>query len=150
MIKYFKLQELVPNHIYNLRGEKAWELLDQRALLTLQWLREQLGECVVNNWHVGGQYSQSGLRTHEFHQQDGITNMKDAKIKMNDSMSQHKYGRAFDCKFKRYTADQAREWIKENWHKSGLPWAITLEEDVSWLHFDVRTQPENKVYTFKP
>lgn len=150
MIKYFKIEELVPKHIYASRGQKAWELFDYSALKTLEWLRENLGACIVNNWTSGGQYSQSGLRTFEFYMQDGKTSATKAHELVSLSNSQHKYGRAFDCKFSKYTAEQARQWIKENWHKSGLPWAITLEEDVSWLHFDVRNQPENRVYSFKP
>lgn len=150
MIKYFKIEELVPHHVYTTRGNKAWELLDVRALKTLEWLRENLGPCVVNNAHAGGKYSQSGLRTFEFYMQDGVTTRQQAHEKISLSNSQHKYGRAFDCKFSKYNAEQARHWIKEHWCESGFDWAITLEEGVSWLHFDVRTQPTNKVYTFKP
>jgi len=141
VIKYFKIYELVPQPIYDKRGEKAWQLLDYRALKTLEWLRESLGQCTVNNWYWDGQYSQSGFRTEEAYIRDS------AYLK---SLSQHKYGRAFDCKFKDYTAEEARQWILEEWENSGFDWPITLEEDVSWLHFDVRNRPENKVYTFKP
>ncbi len=149
-LRYFRIEELVPQHIYNVRGEKSWQLLDPRALKVLDWLRVNLGSMTINDWKWGGTYSQSGLRTFEFYMQDGFTMKPAAQEKISSSLSQHKYGRAFDCKFKEYTAEQVREWIKDNWHMSGFDWAITLEEGTSWLHFDVRTRKDNDVYTFKP
>ena len=149
MIEYFKIQELVSRDTYNARGEKAWQLFDYRALVTLEWLRKNLGSCTVNNWLWGGDFSESGLRTYEFYMQQGF-NRAQAYEKISKSHSQHKYGRAFDCKFSNISAEDARQWIKDNWHKSGFDWAITLEEGVSWLHFDVRNQKENKVYSFHP
>ena len=148
MIKYFGIRELVPRHVYTVRGNKSWQLLDYRALETLEWLRENLGECVVNDWSWGGNFSQSGLRTFAFYMQDGITTTVAAKLKLDSSFSQHKYGRAFDCKFKHKTAEEARQFIKDNWEKSGFDWPLTLEEGVSWLHFDVRNQKTNNVYSF--
>ncbi len=149
MIDHFVIQELVPKHVFLKRGAKAWQLLDWRALKTLEWLRDHLGPCTVNNWHQGGNYSQSGLRTYKFY--SGI-NTPDyiCHCDISQSLSQHKFGRAFDCKFKNHTAEEVRDYIKNNWPLFGLRWAITLEDDVDWLHFDCRTQPEKKVYTFKP
>ena len=150
MIRNFVIQELVPRHIFLKRGLKSWQLLDWRALKTLEWVRDHLGSTTVNNWHVGGEYSQSGLRTFEFYMQ-GQKNLRPdyiAKQMITDSLSQHKFGRAFDCKLKNHTAEDARKYIKNNWDLFGLNWAITLEEDVSWLHFDCRTQPDKIVYTF--
>ena len=39
--EYFALYELVPEEVYLERGEKAWELLDKRLLITLDRLRER-------------------------------------------------------------------------------------------------------------
>lgn len=151
MIRNFVVQELVPKHIFLKRGLKSWQLLDWRAIKTLEWVRDHLGQTTVNNWHVGGNYSQSGLRTFEIYMQGGdLTPDYIAHIKISESLSQHKFGRAFDCKLKNHTAEEAREYIKNNWDLFGLGWAVTLEEDVGWLHFDCRTQPDKKVYTFKP
>lgn len=150
MINYFQIHELVSSEVYYTRGEKAWQLFDFRALKTLEWLRENIGSCTVNDWKWGGDLSQSGLRTYEFYMQDGFTMKPQALEKLSDSFTQHKYGRAFDCKFRDSDAESVRQWIKDNWHKSGFDWAITLEEGVSWVHFDVRNQPENIVYSFKP
>jgi len=150
MIKHFNIRELVPRHIYNLRGEEAWGLLDYTALKTLEWLRENLGACTVNNWNSGGRKEQSGLRTFEYYIRDKNMTKPQAMEAIGLSNSQHKYGRAFDCTFSNCNAEQVRHWIKEHWCESGFDWAITLEENVSWVHFDTRNQPENKVYLFKP
>lgn len=50
---HFKIQELVPPAIFEARGEKAWELLDERLLITLDRLRDRFGPITVNNWHSG-------------------------------------------------------------------------------------------------
>ncbi len=151
MINNFILQELVPRHVYNQFGEKSWWFLDYKTLKTLEWLRYFNGSCTVNNWCWGGDFDQRGLRTYDFYMQNGdLTPIYIAKEKIAESFSQHKYGRAFDCSFKDYTAEEVREFIKQAWEEDGYDWPITLEEDVSWLHFDTRLQPENKVYTFKP
>ncbi len=149
MIRHFSIKELVPKHVYDQWGNKSWWFLDFRAIKTLEWLRDELGSCTVNNWAWGGSYDQSGLRTYQFYQQ--ATNTPDyiAKEKLAESFSQHKYGRAFDCKFTNYTAEEVREFVKKNWNIYGYEWPITLEEDVRWVHFDTRNRPDNKVYTFK-
>ncbi len=149
MIEYFAIEELVSRRTFNARGQKAWELLDWRALQTLEWLRENLGRATVNNWKWGGVYEQSGLREWEFYLQlKDVNNDDQAKKRYSGSRSQHKFGRGFDVKFADHTAEEVRQWIKENWEDSGFDWAITLEEGVSWLHFDVRNKPKNQVYTF--
>jgi len=46
--KHFKIQELVPPAVFDARGERAWELLDERMLITLDKLRERYGPVTVN------------------------------------------------------------------------------------------------------
>ena len=46
---HFAIHELVPRNIFKDRGEKAWELLDDRLLITLDRLRERYGPMTVNN-----------------------------------------------------------------------------------------------------
>lgn len=48
--KRFKAYELVPRKLYELRGEKAIQLLDKELLITLDFISEQLGATTVNNW----------------------------------------------------------------------------------------------------
>ncbi len=120
--KHFTVQELVPQSIYEQRKEKAIELIDERVLVTLDQLRETFGPCTVNDWCFGGDYSQSGLRTPE--------------AKEYSPTSQHTFGRAMDCKFKEYEAQEVRRHIVEN--RIIFPYITFMEEGISWLHFDVR------------
>ena len=113
MIKYFGIEELVPKHVFDDRGEKAWQLLNYRALKTLEWLRLHLGYATVNDWLWDGVYSQSGLRTHEIYMQSGIS-LEESLKKIAASYSQHKYGNAFDVKFQYHTAQEARQFIRDN------------------------------------
>lgn len=48
--KKFKAYELVPKKLYELRGEKAIQLLDKELLIALDFISEQLGATTVNNW----------------------------------------------------------------------------------------------------
>ena len=134
--KYFKIQEVVPPQVFHDRGEKAWQLLDDRILRVADLLREQFGTAIVNNWHVGGDYQWSGLRTPD--------------SPYYSPYSQHTCGRALDIKFSNATAEEVRTWIKEN---EDVLWdlgiCVTLEEGVSWLHVDVRSSSQT-VSSFWP
>ena len=83
--KHFKIQELVPPEVFKIRGEKAWELLDERALITLDAIRNRYGTTIVNDYDNGGKRKWSGLRTSE--------------SPYFSPYSQHTFGRAFDCVF---------------------------------------------------
>lgn len=122
---YFDLRELVTPEIHTARGSAAWELLDPRALRVLDQLREKFGPTIVNNWHKGGAYRESGLRPSD--------------TKTGARYSQHKTGRAFDCKFMDTTPQAVYAYVRE--HTGEFP-EITVLEDIeftpTWLHFDVR------------
>lgn len=126
--EHFIIQELVPPSIYKKRGEAAWELLDDRALMMLDKLRKKFGPAVVNTWHsktltaAYGKRTESGLRV--------------PGMKHYSNTSQHSYGRAFDVLFKNYTAEQVREYIQAN--PGEFPYITSIELGVNWLHFDCR------------
>lgn len=132
--KYFKIQELVPEHVYAARGEKAWYLLDDRALKTLDKLRETFGPLICNSWSWGGNRKWSGLRTPE--------------SQYYSPYSQHTYGRAFDLISSQKTAEELREYVLNN--QEEFPYIRGIELEVSWLHFDVGNRPTDSIYTFKP
>lgn len=121
--EYFKIHELVPQHVYEDRGDKAWALLDDRLLEAIDILREHLGSCTINDWWWGGSYTQSGFRT-------------DSEV--GARFSQHRFGRGADLKFKDHSADYVRQWIRSNWSTVAPNLNITLELGVSWVHLDVR------------
>lgn len=133
----FKLQELVTPSIYNARGESAWQLLDPRALITLQELRDALGPCVVNDWADGGHYQESGLR--------------DFETSTGAKWSQHKYGRAFDCKFKSLTPADALAYVQANREK--FPHLTVVENPSAtptWFHFDTRFTGKPNIWIVNP
>lgn len=119
---HFNIKELVDEKTYSARGEKAWALLDDRALKTLDILRDKFGSITVNDWSWGGPNQWRGLRTPD--------------SKYYSTYSQHVHGKAFDCIFKEHTAEEVRTYIKE--HRDEFPLITSMEDNVSWLHFDVR------------
>ena len=135
--KHFGLRELVGPDLYMARGEAAWELLDPRGLAVLDALRDKWGPVTVNDWHVGGGFSQSGLR-------DPVTGI-------GARLSQHKSGRAFDCKFKDTTPQAVYAYLLEN--ADEFPGLTTLEDIAAtptWLHFDVRAANWAGIRVVKP
>lgn len=137
--KYFTIRELVPPHVFNERGEKAWGLLDSNALHMLDALRTHLGPITVNNWHIGGSFKESGLRT--------------PKGRYYRPYSQHSFGRAFDCKFKNVSAEDAQAFVISN--PDLFPYITRLEDAAitkTWLHFDTCNFGDqvNDIYVFKP
>lgn len=139
--KNFGLKELVCSEVYNKYGETAWEFFDPRLLETLDWLRETLKRKIyINNWSVGGNYSQRGLRCN-------ICDLVKAKtVKNQIYMSSHVLGKAIDFDVEGMTAQEVRDWILV--HQSDLPYSICLEDEVSWVHLDMRDKG-TRVYVFK-
>lgn len=125
---HFKLYELVPENYYNKYGEKCWQLLDVRALMVIDAIRRTYGPMKCNTWINGGNRTQSGLR---------VQGQKYYKPR-----SQHSFGRAFDLISTSFTAEEIRSDLKDSGiSKLGLPdWidSITFEDNVSWIHVDVR------------
>ncbi|NDV20844.1 hypothetical protein GO013_15645 [Pseudodesulfovibrio sp. JC047] len=133
--KYFKIEELVdPMTFERLRDKRhrLWQLLDVRALRTLDELRERFGPVTVNDWAWGGEFKFSGLRPFDTH-----VGAKD---------SQHKYGRGFDAKFRDVAAHDVRKelmTLDRQGRQFGQPCFahITCIEDfegMTWFHFDTR------------
>jgi hypothetical protein len=135
--QHFLLQELIPPDIFLERGEAAWELLDPSALYSLDDLRETFGPIVVNDWHSGGNFKESGYRI--------ATTPTGAKY------SQHKFGRAFDCKPVNVTPAEMSAYILANPTK--FEHITTLEDvakTITWLHFDVRNNPQIGIRVVQP
>lgn len=135
--EHFKIQELVSPEVFAARGDRAWELLDPAALRSLDLLRKKFGPCKVNDWHQGGNYKLSGLRPFD--------------AGLGAAYSQHKFGRAFDCKFSQYTPEQVYEFVLAN--PKAFP-EITVIEDVrftpTWFHFDTRNHDRGGIWVVTP
>ena len=150
--KHFDIRELVSPIAYRDRGGRCWELLDDRMLKELDYIRETFGPTVINTWHskslteAYGFRRYSGLRTMDFWVKPTMSASENAQAieKYNRSYSQHKYGRAFDCLFRDHVVAAVRERIKES---PALHKGITaIEEGVSWLHIDSRNVEQYKLF----
>ena len=121
---YFRIEELVPKHVYELLGDKAWDLIDNDLITTIDQLkyRYNKGSMIINNWLWDGGRQWSGLRT--------IDSPYYSKT------SQHTLGKAIDCVFSHYKVEDVRYDIISNIHL--FPALKGIEMDVSWLHIDVR------------
>ena len=130
--EHFAIHELVPPHVFAERGEKAWELLDERLLISLDLLRNRFGPMTVNNYYWGKDREWSGLRTSD--------------SPYYSRYSQHSFGRAADCLFANKTAEEVRKEIINNPNNADFELIGSLELGVSWLHFDVRNCERIKTY----
>ena len=130
--EHFAIHEVVPPGVFHSRGEKGWELLDERLLITLDRLRKRYGPVTVNNWYWDGEREWSGLRTKE--------------SPFYSPFSQHTFGRAADCLFNNLTAEEVRQDILAQPDNSAFKLIGSIELGVSWLHFDVRNCDRIKTY----
>src|SRR3990167_9443051 len=126
--KNFALKELVSKATLDKYGEQSWQFLDERMLRNLQYIRETLGKPITVNTFLLQQ------RCFDPGEERG-------------PYSQHAHGRAVDFSVQGMTAHQVREWLKT----ATLPEPnIWVEEDVGWVHADVRASEYKGVYFFKP
>jgi len=130
---HFVIEELVDPATHADRGEKAWELLDNRLLWTLDRLRVRYGKMTVNNWLWDGDRSWSGLRTSD--------------SPWYSTYSQHSFGRAADCLFGDVTVEQVRADILNDPDHEDFKYINSVELSVSWLHFDIRNCNRIKAFT---
>lgn len=145
--EHFDIEEFVSKKVHDKYGEQAWQFLCPRLLHTIYLIRTNLGKpMTINNWHVGGKFSQRGLRSNLGY--IFYSMFKKKKI----YLSAHVMGKAVDFDVKGMTAEQVRMWIK-GFHKD-LPYKIRLEhkmngKHISWTHLDVYWNNKNsKTYFF--
>lgn len=131
--KHFDIRELVDPETYEKLGSNAWIVLEPRAVITLDQLRDRFGRCTVNTWHLGGTLRYRGFRP--------------PQCTVGAALSQHRFGRAFDCSFNA-SAHAVREYILAN--PQEFPHITTLEDEVTWVHFDVRDHGGPHIKLIKP
>ncbi len=137
---YFKVQELVPPKIYRSFGDSSLWFIDQQAFEVLLAIRELVDKpCVINNWHVGGTYTMSGFRT--------------PKMTVGAKLSQHRFGRAFDMKFRDILNKDAYDTIVKS-AEPLMALGLTTLEDLSmtatWIHMDCRWTGLDHILIVKP
>lgn len=130
------LDEYIPKDLY-LRWEKKPHiligLLDKRLITADQMLRDEFGKVTINNWWAGGDRQWSGLRTPD--------------SPYYSPTSQHSFGRASDKLFGSIPANEIRAYIQANWARLGI---TCIEEDVGWVHSDVRWNMGSGLLKVKP
>jgi len=122
----FGIKELVQPETLDRLGETScWALFDVSILVAIDWLRATFGPTIINNGHA---CKHSGYR--------------ELGSSYWSEKSMHSVGRAFDCKFKSFTAERVRESIKTRIEQgSFVPECIRrIENRVNWLHFDTKWQ----------
>lgn len=134
--KHFRPPELLPPSLYEASGASALIVMDARILFDLDRIREYYGRpLTVNNWHLGGPFSQRGFRN---------ANNTGAKL------SQHRFGRAIDFDINGIPAEQFRTDVKAGKLASVLTYVTRIEIDTSWVHIDCASVPGTEIVFFKP
>jgi hypothetical protein len=120
-------------------GQVAWQFFDEKALITLDFVRDKLGVITINNYHFGGHIEESGFRCIQ-------CKIVKQKILSNELyVSAHMIGKGFDFHVRSQTPEETRQWLFDN--RNLLPFPIRLEKDVNWVHLDTEDTGE-KVYFF--
>lgn len=136
----FDLREFVPPSVWEDFGTASRWFLDPRMLDLAQFYRDYFGSAVrVNDWHYGGDFTERGFRL-----PDTNTGAR---------LSQHKFGRAFDCNVKGYTPDEVRREIKQNedlFMEEGLRALESGDIATTWVHSDIRTTDQNSILIVTP
>ena len=132
--KYFKLHELIDKNTFINLGDDGWNLVNYKLIETLDTLKEifNKGTITINNYKWGGNREWSGLRTKEskYYSKTSMHSLSD------DGIGTDLTFKAIDCVFSDYSAEEVREYILNN--SSKFPYITRLEDNVSWLHFDIK------------
>lgn len=137
--KNFHVRELVPFEIYLKYGDSSIWFVDKQMIEIIQAVRERYGIVTINNKYAGGQYNYSGFRPPD--------------CKVGAKLSQHRFYKAYDCKFKNATPKEVYEDILSNqsrWLDKGLTTMEDISKTPTWLHLDGRWTGMDKIKIVKP
>ena len=136
-LKYFKVQEFVPRHIYTKRGPQAINAMDKDLLNFIDCFRGWLPtiykgkiSVVVNDWlwNKKGNHFR-GLRT--------------TRSKYYSQTSMHTFGKALDFDVfvdgALIPASEIRKLIIKNRNLDFMRAIKFIEDGVNWVHVDTRT-----------
>jgi hypothetical protein len=136
----FSLQEFVPPSVWNQFGSASRWFLDPRLLDLAQFYRDYFDAPVwVNTWAWDGRFKERGFRL-------PTTNV-------GARLSQHKFGRAFDCNVEGMTPEEVRERIMDNealFMEKGLTTLESGEIAKTWVHSDIRTTTQDSILIVTP
>jgi hypothetical protein len=146
--KYFGIKEFVDKATYEKYGEKCWQFMCPRLLLSVLIIRVELDKSItINDWaFVSGGRQQRGLRANTC----SIVKKKTDAGRLY--LSAHVEGKAVDMTVKGMEAEAVRNWIKDNLDL--FPFKIRVEHKkngtpIGWVDLDVYSHPDNpKMYWF--
>lgn len=139
--EHFKAYEVVDPETYAKWGEISFRYMDDGLMRILEWLRKKAGPLTVNTWKWGGNKQWSGLRI--------------PASPWYSTYSGHSWGKALDIRSEKYSADELRQMVVDNWDEiaeySGVDGCRLEHGDVAttWMHLDVM-HTEKGVYVFRP
>ena len=136
---YFKdVRELVHPEIYNAIGEeRCWELIPDVVKLFLDTTRYEYGKPIrINDWHLGGTFSYSGVRPAD-----------DRKYAFG---SRHKNWNTFDLKDWNYDTEALQEFIKSESVRLNIERIENFEHTKTWAHCEFGLVLVEKTIWFNP
>lgn len=128
-MKYFKVQEFVPQEIYQKFGDSSIYKINPKIIMAIEIVREYFNNPItINNWHIGGQFQYRGYRP------DNYENKA--------SKSAHYLGMAVDFDVKGFESEEIRNEIIKNYKK--FPFITRMEhidtktgKPINWVHIDI-------------
>lgn len=151
--KNFKVEEFVPQKIYEKYGDSSLWFIDPKIVSLAQMIREYFGKSMtINNWHNGGNFNYRGFRNDSFYY-EWESSISAYKSKRKGKLSQHRMGRAIDFNISGLECDEVRaEFLKnENqWLEMGLTTLESGDYAPSWIHADLRYTGMDKIFIVKP
>jgi hypothetical protein len=122
-LRHFQAWEFIPRIIYEKLGDDSLVLIKTILLITADDIREHFGVPVtINDYLSGGDREFRGFRP--------------AYCTVGADASEHRLGGAFDCDIRGVPAAEARKEITANRNK--FPYLTRMENNVDWLHCDVK------------
>jgi len=141
--KHFKLQEWFPpsyfKAMFPIYGDLLWSVIDYRALITSDRLRERYDTpFIMNTW-----FSNSMMDMYGVHQWRGYRDEHSPYVKNPNStfgnISQHRFGRAQDSvPVSGVSVKEIRKDIMNDPFHEDFKYIKCIEVDVDWLHLDYR------------
>lgn len=136
----FDLREFVPPAVWDQFGPASRWFLDPRMLDLAQFYRDFFEAPVtVNTWAWDRRFEERGFRL-----PDTNTGAR---------LSQHKFGRAFDCNVEGLTPDAVRSRIIDNealFMEKGLTTLESGDIAKTWVHSDIRKTNQDSILIVTP